>query len=93
MTKIAKDAAAAAAHEENKPENDKDMRSTEASYIARGRPSAYGRSSTRRPSLARWTSANLPDGDAIQTSALVDVAFKGAPDALPDFPCSCRGAE
>jgi len=36
MTRIARDAAAAVTHEDNKPENDKDMRSTEASYIARG---------------------------------------------------------
>jgi transcription elongation GreA/GreB family factor len=35
-TRAAKDAADAATHEENKPENDKDMRSTEASYLARG---------------------------------------------------------
>jgi len=32
----AEDAREAATHEENRPENDKDMRSTEASYIARG---------------------------------------------------------
>jgi len=36
MTRIAREAAEAATHEENKPEGDKDMRSTEASYIARG---------------------------------------------------------
>ncbi len=36
MARLAKDAADAATHEENKPENDKDMRSTEASYLARG---------------------------------------------------------
>ena len=32
----AEDARIAATHEENRPENDKDMRSTEASYVARG---------------------------------------------------------
>ena len=36
MARLARDAADAATHEENKPENDKDMRSTEASYLARG---------------------------------------------------------
>ena len=36
FTRRALDAAEAATHEENKPEGDKDMRSTEASYIARG---------------------------------------------------------
>jgi transcription elongation GreA/GreB family factor len=35
-TRAAKDAAEAATHAENKPESDKDMRSTEASYLARG---------------------------------------------------------
>lgn len=35
-TRSAKDAAAAATHEENKAEGDKDMRATEASYVARG---------------------------------------------------------
>jgi transcription elongation GreA/GreB family factor len=36
MRKAALDAAEAATHEEAKPENDKDMRSTEASYLAAG---------------------------------------------------------
>ena len=35
-TKAARDAAEGATHVDNKPEGDKDMRSTEASYIARG---------------------------------------------------------
>lgn len=36
MSRLAKEAALAATHEENRPESDKDMRSTEASYLARG---------------------------------------------------------
>jgi transcription elongation GreA/GreB family factor len=36
LKRLARDAALAATHEENKPESDKDMRSTEASYLARG---------------------------------------------------------
>ena len=36
MTRIAREAAEAASHEENRSEGDKDMRATEASYIARG---------------------------------------------------------
>jgi Transcription elongation factor, GreA/GreB, C-term len=36
VRRIARDSAEAATHEENRPENDKDMRSTEASYLARG---------------------------------------------------------
>ncbi len=36
MTRLARDSAAAVTHEENRAEGDKDMRSTEASYLARG---------------------------------------------------------
>ena len=36
QTRRAREAAEAATHEENRPENDKDMRSTEASYVAKG---------------------------------------------------------
>jgi Transcription elongation factor, GreA/GreB, C-term len=36
VRRIARESAEAATHEENRPENDKDMRSTEASYLARG---------------------------------------------------------
>lgn len=36
MARLAREAADAATHEENRPEGDKDMRSTEASYIAAG---------------------------------------------------------
>ncbi len=36
MRRLATEAAEAVGHEDNKPESDKDMRSTEASYIARG---------------------------------------------------------
>jgi hypothetical protein len=39
VTKIAHEAANAATHEENRAEGDKDMRATEASYVARGQAS------------------------------------------------------
>lgn len=78
MTKIAKEAAAAAAHEENKPENDKDMRSTEASYIARGQAERVRTLEHAVAVLGSMEVRDFGDGEAIQTSAVVDVAFKGA---------------
>jgi transcription elongation GreA/GreB family factor len=67
------DAAEAVVHEDNRPENDKDMRSTEASYLARGQAE---RVHELESALAKVTAMPLrsfgPD-DAIQLSALVDV--------------------
>ncbi len=76
-TRAAKDAAAAATHEENKPENDKDMRSTEASYIAKGQAD---RVRALEHSLAMLDAMELKtfgEGDAIAVSALVEVVTKG----------------
>jgi transcription elongation GreA/GreB family factor len=78
MTKIAKDAALAATHEENKPENDKDMRSTEASYIARGQAERVRVLERAVAALGSMSVREFAEGDAIQASALVDVAFKGS---------------
>lgn len=67
----ARDAAEAATHEENRPEGDKDMRSTEASYVARGQ---VGRVRELEGALARLTAMavrKFSAGDAIQASALV----------------------
>ena len=76
MTRLAVESAEAASHEENKPENDKDMRSTEASYLAKGQAD---RVKSLERALAMLTSMpirNFASGEAIQASALVDV--KGA---------------
>jgi hypothetical protein len=73
MTRIAKGAASAATHEENKPENDKDMRSTEASYLARGqaeRARELGRSIAM---LASTPLIGFLPGEKIAASALVEL--------------------
>jgi transcription elongation GreA/GreB family factor len=78
MARLARGAADAAAHEENKPENDKDMRSTEASYVARGQAE---RARDLERALALLSSMELRDfaqGDAIAASALVELKHRGA---------------
>ena len=65
------DAAEAATHEENKPEGDKDMRSTEASYIARGQAE---RAKEIEEALLRLSSMEVVDfgpEDTIAISAIV----------------------
>lgn len=78
FTRRALDAAQAATHEENRAEGDKDMRSTEASYVARGQAE---RVREIEASLARLASMELRDfdeGDAIAIGAMVDVRHVGA---------------
>jgi transcription elongation GreA/GreB family factor len=78
FTRRALDAAEAATHEENRAEGDKDMRATEASYIARGQAD---RARDIEASLARLGSMELRDfreGDAIAVSAVVEVQAQGA---------------
>lgn len=71
--RIALEAAAAVTHEDNKPENDKDMRSTEASYLARGQAE---RARELERSLALLTSLLVRPfgpGDNIAATALVEL--------------------
>ncbi len=78
MTRLAQEAAEAASHEENKPENDKDMRSTEASYVARGQAE---RARDLERSLALLGSMELRDfepGEAIAAGALIELRHRGA---------------
>jgi len=75
--KQAKDAAEGATHADNKPEGDKDMRSTEASYIARGQAA---RVTETPPALARLEGMpvkEVGDGAKIESSALVVVEHDG----------------
>jgi len=72
-TKRAKDAAEGATHEENRAEGDKDMRATEASYVARGQA---GRASEIEESLVRVGALELiafKPGARIAISALIEV--------------------
>ncbi len=76
-TRLAKDAAAAATHEENKPENDKDMRSTEASYVAKGQADRVRALEHALAVLGTMPVRAFGEGEPIQASALVDVATNG----------------
>ncbi len=77
MSRLAREAAEAATHEENKPENDKDMRSTEASYVARGQA---GRVRELEQAHARLGSLELrafAAEDGIEASAIVTLRAVG----------------
>lgn len=76
-TRAAKEAAAAATHEENKPENDKDMRSTEASYVAKGQADRVRALEHTLAMLDAMAVREFAKGDAIAASALVEVEAKG----------------
>jgi transcription elongation GreA/GreB family factor len=72
-TRHALDAAEAATHEENRPENDKDMRSTETSYVARGQALRARELETALERLGALEVRSFPAGAAIEASALVEV--------------------
>jgi transcription elongation GreA/GreB family factor len=74
--KRAKDAAAGATHEENRAEGDKDMRATEASYVARGQA---GRASEMEEDFVRISALELLDfkpGQRIAISALIELSHE-----------------
>lgn len=76
MTRIARDAAEAVSHEDNRAEGSKDMRSTEASYIARGQAE---RAVELERSRARLGSLDLKDFDensSIEATALVELQYR-----------------
>jgi transcription elongation GreA/GreB family factor len=71
--KRARDAAEGATHEENRAEGDKDMRATEASYVARGQA---GRASEMQEAVVRVSALELLDfepGARIAISAVVEL--------------------
>ncbi len=73
----AKDAADGATHEENRAEGDKDMRATEASYVARGQAS---RASEMEEALVRVAALELlsfSPGARIAISALIELEQAG----------------
>ena len=75
--KRAKDAADGATHEENRAEGDKDMRATEASYVARGQA---GRASEMEESFVRVSALELltfKGGARIAISALIELDHDG----------------
>jgi len=74
----AEDAREAATHEENRPENDKDMRSTEASYIARGMAERIADMERGLSKLTALELRSFEDGKPIAVSALVTLEHDGA---------------
>lgn len=76
-TKAAKDAAEGATHADNKPEGDKDMRSTEASYIARGQAARVSEVVDALARLEAMPVKDFAEGARIEASALVDVEHDG----------------
>jgi transcription elongation GreA/GreB family factor len=77
-TRAARDAAEAATHEENKPENDKDMRSTEASYLARGQADRVRELERCDEALRSLVARAFEPEDAITAGALVIVDRDGS---------------
>lgn len=70
----AKDASDAATHEENRAESDKDMRSTESSYIARGHSQRVAELETALSMLSTMRVHAFTGDEPISVSALVTVS-------------------
>jgi transcription elongation GreA/GreB family factor len=79
MTKIARDAAAAAAHPENRAEGNKDMRATEASYIARGQAERAVELERHRTRLANLDLKEFPPDGSIESTAIIETLHQGRP--------------
>ncbi len=75
----AEDARVAATHEENRPENDKDMRSTEASYVARGMAERIAAMERGLSKLVSLELLSFDDKKPIAVSALVTLEHDGSP--------------
>ena len=73
MTRLAKEAADAATHEENKPENDKDMRSTEASYLARGQADRVRELDREHAALGALDLRAFGEEDPIEAGAYIEI--------------------
>jgi transcription elongation GreA/GreB family factor len=73
----AHDAASGATHEENRAEGDKDMRSTEASYVARGHAERTAKLEHALALLSRMEVREFPPGASIEASALVTLDQAG----------------
>jgi transcription elongation GreA/GreB family factor len=68
-----REAQQAVTHEESRAESDKDMRSTEASYLARGQAERVVALDRDVLLVERMLLASFGDGDAIAVSALVEL--------------------
>lgn len=77
LMRAALDAAEGATHPENKPENSKDMRSTEASYLAAGQAERVRDLERAIAVLSVMVVRDFAPGDEIALSALVEVIAAG----------------
>jgi transcription elongation GreA/GreB family factor len=73
----AQGAAAGATHEENRAESDKDMRSTEASYVARGHAERTAKLEQALVLLSHMELKSFDEKTPIEASALVELACAG----------------
>lgn len=87
----AQDAASGATHEENRAEGDKDMRSTEASYVARGHAERTAKLGQAVTLLSHMSVRDFPPGAPIEASALV--TLKQAARAVTYFLVVAAGGE
>ncbi|HKY34421.1 MAG TPA: hypothetical protein VJN18_00665 [Polyangiaceae bacterium] len=75
--KRAKDAVDGATHEENRSEGDKDMRATEASYVARGHSERVAEMEQALARLSTLELLHFEPGARIAMSALVELEHRG----------------
>lgn len=76
-SKRARDAAEGVTHEESRAEGDKDMRATEASYVARGQASRVAEMEEGLTRLAVLELLQFAPGQRIALSALVELEHQG----------------
>jgi transcription elongation GreA/GreB family factor len=76
-TRRALEAAEAATHEENRSEGDKDMRSTEASYVARGQAERVHELEKSLAKLGAMAVKEFGKGAGIEASAIVEIEHDG----------------
>lgn len=79
MVASARDAAAGATHEDARAEGDKDMRATEASYVARGQAMRVEALADDLARVEAMRVAPLGPDDPVQGGALVQVAIEEDP--------------
>lgn len=76
-TRLAKDAADAVTHPENRQEGDKDMRGTEASYVARGQAERVHELERDLLTLRAMPCLDFTERRGIAASALVSLEVEG----------------
>lgn len=78
ISKAARDAREAATHEENRPENSKDTRAIEASYLAGAQAARARELDATCTALATMRLYSFADGRPIGSTALVELEREGA---------------